>query len=373
MMAPCMGEHDRDPADDGRASQCRECGSVYEGEVNFCPDCGAAIEDALAAYCRVCGEAFDPEDRFCSDCGATRNPSAEGADVSGAGSVDSGATATDEPPAGGDSDATGVDTDEGLADFRRHVRSYLAEGWEIEHDYGDSVVLVDRGLGNVPAHVLLFIFTGGIGNAMYAFYSYNNGAERIELSADDVSDGKVPPGSIEAPGAKTADGSESTSTSRVVFGALLALGGLAMLVSSPLEVFSWVFGLPLLLGGLYLFPPTRRRIERRHPVTRFGTVRSTDETVVHSPDKPCVACGRPIDTGIRRNYREEKVVAGLPILTSQEGENHYCETCSALGAYPNAGDPTVDPVESTDLIERGESTDPAEQGESTDPVEGETN
>ena len=40
----------------------------------------------------------------------------------------------------------------------------------------------------------------------------------------------------------------------------------------------WVFGVPILLGGLYLFPPTRRRIERRHPVTRFGTVQSTDET-----------------------------------------------------------------------------------------------
>lgn len=385
MMAPCMGEHDRDPAGDGRASQCHECGSVYEGEVNFCPDCGAAIEDALAAYCRVCGDAFDPEDRFCSDCGAARNPGVEGADVSGTGSADSGATATDEspattgpaatdePPAGGDSGATGSDTGEELADFRRRVRSYLASGWEIEHDYGDSVVLVDRGLGNIPAHLLLFIFTGGIGNALYAFYSYNNGAERIELSADDVSDGTVSPGSIESPGAKTADGSESTSTSRVVLGALLALGGLAMLASGPLEVFSWVFGLPILLGGLYLFPPTRRRIERRHPVTRFGTVRSTDETVVHSPDKPCVACGRPIDTGIRRSYREETVVAGIPILTSQEGENHYCETCSALGAYPDAGDPTVDPVASTDPVEQGESTDPLESGESTDPVEGETN
>jgi hypothetical protein len=286
---------------------------------------------------------------------------------------DSGATVTDEPPTGGDSDATGADTDEELADFRRHVRSYLAEGWEIEHDYGDSVVLVDRGLGNIPAHLLLFIFTGGIGNAMYAFYNYNNGAERIELSADDVSDGNVPPDLLEAPKTKPVGGSESTSMSRVVFGALLALGGLATLASGPLDVFSWVFGLPILLGGLYLFPPTRSRIERRHPVTRFGTVRSTDETVVHSPDKPCVACGRPIDTGIKRSYREEKVVAGIPILTSQEGENHYCETCSALGAYPNAGDSTVEERESTDPVEQKGSTDPAEEGEPTDPVEGEMN
>jgi hypothetical protein len=120
------------------------------------------------------------------------------------------------------------------------------------------------------------------------------------------------------------------------------LGGLAILVPDPLDASDWVFGAPVLLGGLYLFPPTRRRIERRHPVTRFGTVQSTDETVVQSPDKPCVGCGRTIDTGVRRTYREEKAVAGIPILTVRDGENHYCESCSYLGPESGAGDPAVE-------------------------------
>jgi len=331
-----MGEHDPDVEGDGRASQCRECGSVFQGGVNFCPDCGSAIEDALAAYCRVCGEAFEPDDRFCSDCGAVRNPSAEGRDARGS-------DVPGTPTADGSEDDPAGSKEE-MAEFRRRVQSYLAEDWDIEHDYGDSVVLVDRGIGSIAVHVVLLFLTGGLGNLLYGYHCYRNRADRLHLSAGEDTPAHAHPDSL--------DDSDSTSTGRVVFGALLALGGLAMLVSNPLDLSDWIIGVPVLLGGLYLFPPTRRRIERRHPVTRFGSVRSTDETVVQSPDKPCVACGRAIDTGIRRTYREEKAVAGIPILTVRDGENHYCESCSYLGPDSGAGDPAVAVAESNSAPER---------------------
>lgn len=325
-------------ASDGRASQCRNCGHVFGDEVNFCPDCGSAIRDVLAAHCRMCGSEFDPDDRFCSDCGAVRNPDAEDADASGA---------AQPGPSGSES---APDFEEETAAFRRRVQSYLAEGWELDNDYGDSVVLVDRDIGSLPAHVLLFLFTGGIGNALYGFHRYKNCAERLRLSAGEERRGGA--SSTVHPAGETV--SESGNATRVVLGAVLALGGLSVLLSLPLEVVGVVIGLPLLLGGLYLFPPVRQRIDRRHSVTRLGTVRSTDETVVRTPDTPCVACGRPIDTGVKRTYREEAVLAGIPLFTRRDGENHYCEACSVRTPEPERApdDGATEPAASTDATER---------------------
>ena len=327
-------------ASNGRASQCRNCGHVFRGEVNFCPDCGSAIRDALAAHCRVCGSEFDPDDRFCSDCGAVRNPDAEDVDASGT------------APSGSSEPESAPDSEEEMAEFRRRVQSYLAEGWELEHDYGDSAVLVDRDLGSLPAHVLLFMFTGGIGNALYGFHRYKNCAERLQLSAGEERRGGA--SSSPAHPSNQVTASESTNTTRVVIGVFLALAGLSVLLSLPLDVVGWVIGLPLLVGGLYLFPPVRRRIDRRHSITRFGTVRSTDETVVRAPDRPCVACGRPIDTGVKRTYREETVLAGIPLFTVRDGENHYCESCSvrATEAEEASDDGPVEPTASTGATER---------------------
>jgi predicted nucleic acid-binding Zn ribbon protein len=317
-----MDEHDPVEGDGGNVSQCRECGTVVEDDMNFCPDCGSALEDALAAYCRVCGSAFESEDRFCSDCGAVRDPGIGEADASG----NSRRSAPEESWGSGPKGAD--DTEAAMAAFRKRVQSYLADGWVMEHDYGDSVVLVDRDFGSVPVHVALFFFTGGIGNCLYGFHRYKNRADRLRLTAGEDADARAPSGSTHGPGATDSGGSDSTSVTRIVFSTMLFLGGLAMVVSNPLDAFNWALGVPLLLGGAYLFPPTRHRIEDRHPVTRFGTVRSTDETVVRFPDKPCVACGRPIEVGIKRTYREEKAIAGIPVMTVQDGENHYCESCA---------------------------------------------
>ncbi len=327
-----MDEYDPVGGDDGNASQCRECGNAVEDDVNFCPDCGSALGDALAAYCWVCGSEFGSEDRFCSDCGAVRDPDIGEADTS-----DSAARTPRgfESERSSRSESNGPDDAEAtMVAFRKRVQSYLADGWEIEHDYGDSVVLVDRDFGSVPVHIALFFFTGGVGNCLYGFHRYKNHADHLRLTADENVDAHTASGSTHGPGATDPMESDSTSAASLVFSTMLFLGGLAMVVSNPLAAFNWALGVPLLLGGVYTFPPTRRRIEKRHPVTRFGTVRSTDETVVRGSNKACVACGQSIETGIKRTYREEKAIAGIPIMTVQDGENHYCESCAG-GVEPS--------------------------------------
>jgi len=293
----------RRTATDG-GTACGECGATLGTDTNFCPECGAAVGETLAEYCRVCGERFDPDDRFCSDCGTVRNPDETDASTAGGGTDDA------------------ENAGENIESFRARVQAYLAEGWELEHDYGDSVVLVDRGWGNLLVHVVLLLFTGGFGNLAYAWYSYKPGAERRRLSADET---PAEPAPVEA-----IDGDDTGGTGRILGGVALLFLGLFFVVSDPLSFWSWVLGLATLAGGLYVFPPTRRRIDRRHPATRFGKGRTTDGSIVSAPGTPCVVCGRPVENGIRRTYREEIAAAGVPVVTTRDGENHYCEAYSMV-------------------------------------------
>lgn len=300
---------------------CQECGTDLDPGVNYCPECGAtAPDEELAAYCRVCGSEFEPDDRFCSDCGAVRNPSAE----------DTEGSATD----------SGSDDEDSQQEFRRRVQTYLASGWEIEHDYGDSVVLVDRDYGSLGAHTLLLLFTGGFGNLVYAWYRYSANAERKHLSAGGAD--------VE----QAIEGLDKSDSGSLAIGATLLVLGALVVIGSPLDAGAWIMGLAMMAGGAYWFPPTRRRIDRRYSVTEFGDVRTTDEEVVQSPDKPCVVCGRPIDQGVKRSYREEKAFAGIPLFTTSDGENHYCETCAAADRDLGVSDPDLDLEASTETEEQ---------------------
>lgn len=300
-----MGGGGRKLTDGGAA--CGECGADVPGDASFCPECGAALGETLAEYCQSCGGRFAPDDRFCSDCGAVRNPDTE---------HDSRGDPSDE----GEDEAE--QTDEEMEQFRARVQGYLGEGWELEHDYGDSVVLVDRSWGNPVVHVALLLATGGFGNIIYAWYKYKEGANRRRLSADEAPAAPAPVEPIED--------DESPSTGKVLGGLFLVLLGLLFVLSDPLDFTNWLFGLVLLAGGLYVFPPTRRRLARRHPVTKTGKVRTTDESIVNAPETPCVVCGRPVEHGIRRTFTEELAVAGVPIATTRDGENHYCDSCAMV-------------------------------------------
>ncbi|WP_122090794.1 hypothetical protein [Halalkalicoccus subterraneus] len=101
-----------------------------------------------------------------------------------------------------------------------------------------------------------------------------------------------------------------------------------------------LFAFVLVASGVLVNPRLRRRLDRRHAITRFGRVRNTDRRVVR-PDENCsepyVVCGTAVKSGTVRRYREEYAVAEIPFYTRSEGYNHYCIDCALSGSEIPAG------------------------------------
>lgn len=243
-------------------------------------------------FCSNCGSAVDPTDDFCSDCGSAIGGSA----------IRRSATSK--------------------ANFQRRVDSLTAQGWEIKHDYGDRVVLVNRGFGSWGIHALLLVFTGGLGNAVYAWYNYFSGADRIELRRDGT-ERYLSGGPADGSSGGWGEFNAKTISTSIIF----ALIGISMLsdIDSAVSAF---LAISFIGASLFTFPPTRRRFQDREPVTKFGQVRSTTEEIATEPDIPCTACSRPVENGVKRTFRERTCVAGIPLVTNDEGENYYCRSCA---------------------------------------------
>jgi hypothetical protein len=287
-----------------------------------------------ADFCSNCGSAVDPDDSFCSNCGSAVGGSATGGSTvgdtaagstagrSGAGGSTAGQSGASGSTAGRSGLGRATASDRSL---RRRVEDLTIEGWEVEHDYGDRVVLVDRGFGSWGIHAILAVFTGGLGNVAYAWYNYSPGADRIELRSDGTE--RYLSGSGSTVDSTDASNSRDVTAKNVAVSVFLALVGIAILdgVGSVAALF---LGVTFVLAALFTFPPTRERFEDRKPVTTFGRAHSTDEEVVTAPDQPCTACSRPVGTGVKRTYRERTYVAGIPITTNEEGENVYCRSCA---------------------------------------------
>jgi predicted nucleic acid-binding Zn ribbon protein len=287
------------------ANYCPNCGSLLGQDVNYCSQCGTQCREVTPA-------SDDPEDHTSNN------------------------------------NTTSDDRDDQFIAFRNRVQSRLLDGWDIEHDYGDSVVLVDREIGSLWIHAPLLLFTGGVGNLAYEWYSHSYNADRMIMQSDgtdyaakntDFDDFRGTGGSTRShllglmsflntnldDVRETRDGG---SVGSYLLGSLLFLIGVSAIVSSPLSLAAIVFGLLTLTGAAWTLPPTRRRLKNRHPVTRFGSVRSTDEETVTDPNTPCVVCASSIEEGIKRTYREEYAIAGVPLFTTETGENHYCRECA---------------------------------------------
>lgn len=253
-------------------------------------------------FCSQCGSTVAPRDSFCSHCG-----SAVG---------------------GGPSDRDG---------FRRRIEDLTVEGWEVKHDYGNRVVMVDRGFGSLGIHALLLVFTGGLGNLAYAWYNYSPGADRLELRADGteryVSGGTDESG--ELLDSSDVDDTRLRTAGSVVLSFVCALAGLGIFNDGASSLPEFFVGVTFIAIALFAFPPIRRRLENREAVTKFGRVRSTDEAVVDAPDVPCTACARPVENGVERTFHETFYVAGIPILRDEKGSNCYCRSCAQ-------GDPFTD-------------------------------
>lgn len=298
--------------------QCHSCGSTVSQDAAFCPQCGTERPAARrASFCGDCGAKFAAEDAFCSNCGASR----------GLRSEPNGTLEESRAPTA-------------LRGFRRHVQEHLEEGWEIEQDYGNRVVLIDRDIGSIPIHVMLLIFTGGLGNLLYGWYQYVHTAERRYLSVDDMeSVDDVGPveerqsrsdGTVRSSSSDRASGTDD-GQSIVHYGTSLAvlLFGLAFLTGGG-SVGAGI-GLVLVTVAMSLLPPVRDRIDRRHELTAFGRRRTVDQRVIAADephDEDCVVCGREFDGGLLRRRRDETVIAGLPVRTHRMQYNHYCPDCA---------------------------------------------
>lgn len=278
---------------------CSHCGSAIDGDVNYCPQCGTQCRETTPA----------------DETAARPEPTAS-------------------TTAHSEASSTADRTDR--ADFRRRVDSYLVDGWELESDRGDKVLIRNPEYGSVGVHILLLVFTTGIGNLAYGWYKYNRGGERriLRLDGDDTV------------GIPSDVANESNSTVGIPADVAGYIGGAFSLLMGA--VFLTSGGLPLALLGvlffvaaLWLMPATRQRLQNRHPPTTFGHTQSTDETTRVDPDKPCVVCSKAIDEGVERSYREEYVLAGIPLFTTDAGENHYCRSCASGGLSDFVDDPST--------------------------------
>jgi len=298
-----------------RTDRCPDCGEAVAPDANFCPGCGADLDEPSdPVYCAACGERFDDGDRFCSNCGASRSSDGSTATASGRSSG-----ADPSPPPSASS------AEESARAFRRRVQDHLNVGWEIERDDGDRVLLVDRGIGSVAVHILLLFITYGIGNLLYGWWHYSTLAERRRLVRGD----KTP---ARHPSSHDAGGRIETVSGYLLVGLLLLIGGwLAFLGATSGSPPLALVGLAFALLTLGMVPAVQRRFDRRHGITKFGRRKTVDHRLIRPPesaDEPCVVCGEAFDRGLVRRRRDETVVAGVPIRTHSVRRNHYCVDCA---------------------------------------------
>lgn len=74
-------------------------------------------------------------------------------------------------------------------------------------------------------------------------------------------------------------------------------------------------------------PSIRARLENRRGFYKFGRVRTVDRKVTDDEQFVCISCGCESTTGVIRRYRDEFVVAGIPIVENGTGHNRYCADC----------------------------------------------
>lgn len=330
---------------DGPSAACPACGDPVPAGASFCPDCGADLGNpGDPAYCPECGEPFDDDDRFCSNCGASRPGGA--ATTVGSGRSNTGSDRSTERrsnrPSGTDRSRSAASAaaapGESSRAFRRRVQDHLDAGWEIERDDGDRVVLVDRGIGSIGLHLLLFVPTSGIGNLLYGWWHYSKLAERLRLVRGDETPVRAP------------SSDESAERVETVTAYLMAV--LLLLIAGFVAFFGTLTGsaavglIALAFAGLGLgiAPPVRRRLERRHGITKFGRRKTVDHRIVRpheTVDDTCVVCGEAFDRGLARRRRDETVVAGVPVRTHSVRRNHYCPDCARSEVF--GGDDVEDP------------------------------
>jgi hypothetical protein len=113
-----------------------------------------------------------------------------------------------------------------------------------------------------------------------------------------------------------------------VGGLIQTVGTTEMFVPLLLLGFAFVF----VSSGVFVNPRFRRRLNRRRGISRFGRHKTVDSRVLSAAEhqrEPCVSCGSGLTEGLVRRYRDEFVLAGVPVWTVSDNRNFYCPNGAA--------------------------------------------
>ena len=86
-----------------------------------------------------------------------------------------------------------------------------------------------------------------------------------------------------------------------------------------------------IVSGIFVNPRFRRRLTRRHGLSQFGrikTVENRTRSATEDKRELCVVCDAYSKEGLVRRYRQESVIAGIPLWTVSENHNFYCPDCA---------------------------------------------
>ncbi len=111
-------------------------------------------------------------------------------------------------------------------------------------------------------------------------------------------------------------------------GGIVQQAGTADIIAPVLVV---GFAILFIISGVLVNPRFRRRLDRRHRPSRFGRVKTVENRTRSATEgrrEPCVVCGSRSKEGPVRRYRQEYVVAGVPLWTISEKHNFYCPDCA---------------------------------------------
>jgi hypothetical protein len=91
------------------------------------------------------------------------------------------------------------------------------------------------------------------------------------------------------------------------------------------------FAVLFIVSGVVVNPRFRRRLDRRHGLSQFGRIKTVENRTRSAPEEqpePCVVCNSSSSEGLVRRYRQESVIAGIPLWTISENHNFYCPDCA---------------------------------------------
>lgn len=95
------------------------------------------------------------------------------------------------------------------------------------------------------------------------------------------------------------------------------------------------FAILCIISGAFVNPRFRRRLDRRHELSRFGAVRTVEHRTRHrtrsateNGRESCVVCDSDSKEGLIRRYRREYAVVAVPLWTISEKHNFYCPDCA---------------------------------------------